>query len=313
MSLKPKISIIIPTFNRSKLLNETLQSVYKQSFKHWECLVIDDGSEDGTSKLMKFWCARDSRFQYHYRPKSYTKGPSGCRNFGLLQSSGAYIQWLDDDDLLSEKKLELQFEVLEDNSKNNIGICDWDYYWGGKIINLQNSFEKLAEIDVEFYYHYLYKNQSFVPIHAFLIPKSVCTKSGGWNEDLTFNDDAEFINRILLQSEKIFNVKSCYVLYRNHSDMRFSRGNNVGSLLKSYSLMDAQLDNKKIKIADFLKWKLLSLFHKYYNDNSQLLEQYSDLFRKYNVDLRYALYYKSKYLLYRMVYPVYKKIKSKDR
>ena len=58
----PLVSIIIPTYNRAHLIGETLDSVLVQTYTHWECIVVDDGSTDGTDALLATYCKKDSRF-----------------------------------------------------------------------------------------------------------------------------------------------------------------------------------------------------------------------------------------------------------
>ena len=80
------ISIIIPTYNRSHLLGETLDSVLIQTYRNWECIVVDDGSTDYTPELMEFYIRKDSRFSFYRRPEEKAKGANACRNYGFEKS-----------------------------------------------------------------------------------------------------------------------------------------------------------------------------------------------------------------------------------
>lgn len=111
----PLISIIIPAFNRAHLIEETLDSIIGQTYKFWECIIIDDGSTDDSEKVITEYVKIDSRFQFHHRPNTFKKGPSGCRNYGLKLSKGKYINWFDSDDLMISDKLETQIGYLEAN------------------------------------------------------------------------------------------------------------------------------------------------------------------------------------------------------
>ncbi|MFC6858581.1 glycosyltransferase family 2 protein [Zunongwangia atlantica] len=99
------ISVIIPTFNRGHLLGQTLESIISQEYKYWECIVVDDGSNDYTSELMEFYCQRDYRIQYHHRPDHKLKGANACRNYGFQISKGEFINWFDSDDLMFPNNL----------------------------------------------------------------------------------------------------------------------------------------------------------------------------------------------------------------
>ena len=110
------VSIIIPTYNRSHFLPDTLNSILDQSYKYWECIVIDDHSEDDTDKLMTKVVKQDSRFIYKRRPDYLAKGANSCRNYGFELSKGEYINWFDSDDIMLPKHLEILVENLEAKS-----------------------------------------------------------------------------------------------------------------------------------------------------------------------------------------------------
>jgi len=100
-----KVSVIIPVFNNSKFLTETLNSVQKQTYKNWECLVVDDGSEDESKEIARSFC-QDNRFKFLERNQELPKGANSCRNLGAKISEGDLFLFLDGDDLLSEECLE---------------------------------------------------------------------------------------------------------------------------------------------------------------------------------------------------------------
>lgn len=81
---EPLISIITPTFNRERTITLAVESVLAQSYKHWELLVIDDGSQDGTRERLSGYLD-DDRIQYHYQEN---QGQSIARNLGLQYARG---------------------------------------------------------------------------------------------------------------------------------------------------------------------------------------------------------------------------------
>lgn len=109
------VSIIIPTYNRAYLIGETLESIIAQSHKNWECIIVDDGSNDDTSILIADYIKKDNRFQYHQRPIDRIKGANACRNYGFELSKGEYIKWFDSDDIMHPDFLEKQVHVLGNN------------------------------------------------------------------------------------------------------------------------------------------------------------------------------------------------------
>jgi len=96
--LNTEVSIIIPTYNRAHLICETLDSILNQTYKEWECIIVDDGSTDNTNEILSNYL-NDSRFKFHLRPSSKPKGANSCRNFGFQFSKGDFIHFMDSDDL----------------------------------------------------------------------------------------------------------------------------------------------------------------------------------------------------------------------
>ena len=96
--MPPLVSIIIPHFNRAALLHETLTSLLKQTRGDWEAIVVDDGSEvDEWSRAQQF---SDPRVRFLRRTDGH-KGPSRCRNLGLMASTGRFVMFVDSDDIVA--------------------------------------------------------------------------------------------------------------------------------------------------------------------------------------------------------------------
>lgn len=113
--MNPLVSIIIPTYNRAHLIGETLDSIIAQTYTHWECIVVDDGSTDDTSSLMNAYITNDKRFKYHHRPKDRLPGGNAARNYGFELSKGDFIQWFDSDDIMVPQHLEIKVTTLLEN------------------------------------------------------------------------------------------------------------------------------------------------------------------------------------------------------
>jgi glycosyltransferase involved in cell wall biosynthesis len=118
--MSAKVSIIMATYNRTDFIIETLESIKKQVFTDWECLIIDDGGTDNTAEVIAPVLEQDKRFQFLKRPDLYLKGLPGCRNYGLDLAKGEYIIFFDDDDIVHPQNLELS--VLE-LSRNEVSFC----------------------------------------------------------------------------------------------------------------------------------------------------------------------------------------------
>ena len=243
---KPKVSIIIPAYNREQLIGETLNSVLVQTYNNWECIVVDDGSVDNTEGVIKFFAKKDKRFKFYHRPKTKKSGASSCRNYGLEKAIGELIQFLDSDDLLAKNKLEEQVKLYKTGSLSLI-TCKW----GG--------FEKSSDLSKRYKYKYhSYKNFSngksllkslgkyneFFPLHVYLTPRVLIEESGTWNEAITNNDDAEFFTRVILNSSGIIFTDKTSVYYRYNSYNNLSDINTsekVESAIKSWRIIETNI------------------------------------------------------------------------
>lgn len=108
----PLVSAIITTHNRLSLLKRAVESVKSQTYDNLEIIVVDDASTDGTES----WC-RSQSFMYVRITPENSKGGNYARNIGILNSSGEYIAFLDDDDYWLPEKISLQVELLEKNGR----------------------------------------------------------------------------------------------------------------------------------------------------------------------------------------------------
>jgi len=117
----PLVSVVIPTFNRWPLVAEAVNSVLAQSHRDCEVIVVDDGSTDATASQLAKLASRLKLFVTERR------GVSAARNFGVSQSRGHYIAFLDSDDLWLRRKLERQTRFMDEHPEFH--ICQTDEIW----------------------------------------------------------------------------------------------------------------------------------------------------------------------------------------
>lgn len=135
----PKISIIIPTYNRAYILWRALLSIQKQTLSNWEMLVVDDGSTDDTVKLM-------AEFQDDHRIHCFQqakKGPSAARNHGLSKANGEIITYLDSDDELYPNAFASICRFFETSPK-----ITWGVYNHNRSLELLSNDYKTKEFKV---------------------------------------------------------------------------------------------------------------------------------------------------------------------
>ncbi|MGZ0017458.1 glycosyltransferase family 2 protein [Yeosuana sp. AK3] len=142
----PKMSIIIPVYNRDELLPKTLDSIVSQSFTEWECIIIDDESDDDTYNVMELYQERDERFKIFKRPETLKKGANSCRNYGFLQAKGLFIKWFDSDDIMLPYHLEVSYNTLIKNKLDFVITDTLNFsHESGKILGKPYEFVKNKE------------------------------------------------------------------------------------------------------------------------------------------------------------------------
>ena len=96
----PKVSVIVPSYNLGKYLPETLESVIAQTFTDWECIIVENGSTDGSKDIVGAFARKDGRFVPLFLQENV--GVAAARNRGLDLAKGEYILFLDSDDIISK-------------------------------------------------------------------------------------------------------------------------------------------------------------------------------------------------------------------
>ena len=111
--MSPKVSVIIPVFNKSEWIVQTLQSVLSQTYENWECIIVDDGSTDDSLYLINTYVEKNKGNWKVITQKNL--GQSRARNVGINEATGDYVAFLDADDLWMETKLRDQVNTFIDN------------------------------------------------------------------------------------------------------------------------------------------------------------------------------------------------------
>ena len=127
MEYRHLISIIVPVYNTERFLAETLDSVLAQTIGNYEVILVDDGSTDGSAKIVRDYCARDYRFRPLYMTNN---GVSAARNEGLRIASGRYVVFLDSDDTLPPDALENMYRVITEKRADCVfgGVREEDVF-----------------------------------------------------------------------------------------------------------------------------------------------------------------------------------------
>lgn len=119
----PKVSVVIPTYNRAHLISRAIQSVLDQTYQDFEIIIVDDGSTDNTEEIVKNFEIPKIKYIRH----NGNKGASAARNTGIKASKGEYIAFQDSDDEWFPDKLEQQMKVFS-NAPSNVGVVYSGFY-----------------------------------------------------------------------------------------------------------------------------------------------------------------------------------------
>ena len=246
----PNVSIIMATYNRAHFIKESLDYIQNQSYKNWECIIVDDGSTDNTEKIIQPYL-QDFRFQYLKRSNNYKKGLPGCRNFGIESAKGDYIIFFDDDDIPHPKNLEICVETFE---RYNIKYCRF----------LRNTFKDQFSTKFKINRNLEVKllNESYfedivtgkIPFNSCQVMwKKECFDKNRFNESLMYAEEWECYARIL--SRGVVGASINQVLYygRKHPN------SNTGEFwLGNQKRRDSKIKAVKLVIDNLIKNQLLS-------------------------------------------------------
>jgi glycosyltransferase involved in cell wall biosynthesis len=264
--LNAEVSIIIPTYNRAHLICETLDSILNQTYKEWECIIVDDGSTDNTNEILSNYL-NDSRFKFHLRPSSKPKGANSCRNFGFQFSKGDFIHFMDSDDLYLPIALETfkkSFSESIDVVVAKLELTDFDS--GLKIrenqIESQNLIEDYFIGKVAFYVSGPVWKRSFLQKQKQL-----------FDENISNLDDWDFNLRMLYQNPEMEVLNIPLLKYRI-SENSLSREIN-------------KLNFKEVKSELFTRQKHLAILKK--NRKVDLLKLKTFTTNRYKHFLKKAL------------------------
>ena len=113
MASDPLVSVISIFFNAAEFLTEAIESVLAQTYPHWELVLVDDGSSDGSAEIARRYADSDpGRIRYVEHPGHENRGISAARNLGVREALGEYVAFLDADDVYLPQKLDRQAQLL---------------------------------------------------------------------------------------------------------------------------------------------------------------------------------------------------------
>jgi glycosyltransferase involved in cell wall biosynthesis len=252
MVYNPLISIVVPTYNRKLTIVATIDSVLRQTHTHWELLIIDDGSTDGTEEVVSQFCRANQKIKFLKRSSERLKGANACRNIGIELARGEYVALLDSDD-------QWKPEHLIENIKLMLNNPDTSGIYGTAIIdNKKSSYlrQSRGKLTTETFLDFLLSPTGFAPTPS-LFMKSSAIKSIPFDETLRRHQDWDFFIKFgenygwqysglatIYVDRKSTNLNidfnSCIVFYERHKHLVTNNRNAyiylLYTLIKAYTL-----------------------------------------------------------------------------
>lgn len=205
--MQPAISVIIPAFNRARVLPRALDSVLAQTLSPAQILVVDDGSDDGTPDLML------SDYPCIDYLQQENKGVSAARNLGIQNAKGEWIAFLDSDDQWLPRKLERQWALLEQNPE--MKVCHTDEIWirNGRRVNPKRKHAKRGGWIFRHCLPLCAMSPSSIVIH-----RSIFDEVGLFDETLPACEDYDLWLRITARYPVLLIDEPLLVKYGGHPD-----------------------------------------------------------------------------------------------
>ncbi len=193
----PTVSVIMSVYNGEKFIERSINSILNQSFKDFEFIIIDDGSEDSTLEILNYYSKKDRRIKVI---RQQNNGLTKSLNRGILLSKGKYIARQDSDDISHHKRLEIQLGIMENTDYDLLSTEALYFYPEDKEpdffeINGALHIEEVTEKDLRF------ANKC---VHgSYFLKKCVFDEVGLYNDKYRFAQDYDLLIRIKNKGYKI--------------------------------------------------------------------------------------------------------------
>lgn len=216
----PKVSVIIPTYNRADLLGEAIASVLAQSYRDFEIIVADDGSTDHTAEVVEQYIAQEGE-RVRYLALPHRGQPAAPRNSAIAVAQGEFISLLDSDDLYLPNKLALQVPPMEANSNIGLVYSNGHYFFDDPTEILGYVQDGLPTPSGNVFADLLRGN--FIATNVILVRRALFQQLGGFSEDpaLLVSEDYDLWLRMAMEHEFLY-VPGDVAAIRRH-------GHNISS------------------------------------------------------------------------------------
>ena len=233
-----KVSIILPNYNSSKTIKETISSILNQTYKNWELIIVDDNSDKITKSILSKY-KKLNKIKILYLKKN--KGAAYCRNLAIKKSKSYYVAFIDSDDLWQKNKLNLQINFMQ---KNNYFFTYTNY----KTFKINNPIKKTILAPSKFNFNSFVKNTS-IATSTMIVKRSIAGKIKFSNTKIC--EDYYYKCQLLKKIGNAYCYPGCLTEYQIRKDSLQS--NHIRNLYWIWKI------NKSLNRFDILK-NLISIF-----------------------------------------------------
>ncbi len=255
------VSVIMPAYNAENYINDSINSVFSQTYTDWELIIVDDGSTDATALKVKSWIEKDNRIQYYYQEN----GKQGkARNLGISKSKGEYLAFLDADDLWLPDKLNIQ--IIEIQKKNVDLVFSNAYIFNNdEIFDVSKKMNIQADIFYDNNWVKFFLEMNRIPILTVLVKKEKVIKVGCFSEELEIQnvEDYHLWLKLLMSNCTFCSLNYILAKYRIHNNSATSADKMALNKIPNafYDLLQFFPDYKKL-IKDGLKLQFKLIYKK---------------------------------------------------
>lgn len=234
--MEPLVSIIIPCYNASRWLGETLDSAFAQTWSNKEIILVDDGSTDASLAIARRYEPRGLRVL-----TQPNRGASAARNTGLAAARGDFIQFLDSDDLLAPDKIAQQILLFADGSRTRLSSGTWLRFHSRIEDAVAKPMPNWRDLTGVEFLQLHFETSGMMQPAAWLAPRPLLDRAGPWNESLSLNDDGEYFARVMLAADRIVFCSAARTYYRSNIPGSLSGRKNRSALESLYLSIDLTL------------------------------------------------------------------------
>ncbi len=254
--MPPKVSVIIPTYNRQKFIGAAIQSVLDQTFQDFELIVIDDGSTDQTVDVIRAFSS--DKIRYFYQSN---RGRSNSRNHALNLAQGQYIAFLDSDDLYLSGKLELQVGYMDAHPEFGM-IYTAAYCIDGDGVLLNSVYEAVVS-------GWIYKEIAFfvpvtITLPTVMVRREIFDKVGGFDEAMERFEDTDMWRRISRRYQiGALHERTCHL--RTHLDNALA-AQSPDRILTALDYYVNKIQKEDSDVGNILRRKGIAKLYRYYGE-----------------------------------------------